>query len=99
MKRTKKCLYCGKEFSTQSAVKKYCCMECAEAAKLEAEGEAEYMRILSDAYSDAEKAEFYNFVRSLDAAKASLTNDSNILFLGPDSPLTQIFYETGAANP
>ena len=35
MKRTKKCLYCGKEFSTQSAVKKYCCMECAEAAKLE----------------------------------------------------------------
>lgn len=35
MKRTKKCLYCGKEFSTQSAVKKYCCMECAEAAKQE----------------------------------------------------------------
>ena len=71
----------------------------AQAEVLEAEGEAEYMRILSDAYSDAEKAEFYNFVRSLDAAKASLTNGSNILFLGPDSPLTQIFYETGAANP
>ena len=71
----------------------------AEAEILEAEGEAEYMRILSDAYADAEKAEFYNFVRSLDAAKASLTNGSNILFLGPDSPLTQIFYETGAANP
>lgn len=35
MKRTKKCLYCGKEFSTQSAVKKYCCIECAEAAKQE----------------------------------------------------------------
>lgn len=35
MKRTKKCLYCGKEFSTLSAVKKYCCTECAEAAKQE----------------------------------------------------------------
>lgn len=70
----------------------------AQAEILRAEGEAEYMRILSDAYSDPDKAEFYNFVRSLDAAKASLTNGSNILFLGPDSPLTQIFYETGAAE-
>ena len=35
MRRTKKCLYCGKEFSTQSAVKKYCSTECADAAKLE----------------------------------------------------------------
>lgn len=67
----------------------------AQAEILEAEGEAEYMRILSDAYADPDKAEFYNFVRSLDAAKASLTNGSNILFLGPDSPLTQIFYENG----
>lgn len=70
----------------------------AQAEILEAEGEAEYMRILSDAYSDRDKAEFYNFVRSLDAAKASLTNGSNILFLGPDSPLAQIFYESGAAS-
>ena len=70
----------------------------AQAEILEAEGEAEYMRILSDAYSDPEKAEFYNFVRSLDAAKASLTNGENVLFLGPDSPLTQIFYESGAAE-
>ena len=70
----------------------------AQAEILQAEGEAEYMRILSDAYSDPDKAEFYNFVRSLDAAKASLTNGSNILFLGPDSPLTQIFYENGTAE-
>ena len=70
----------------------------AQAEILVAEGEAEYMRILSDAYADSNKAEFYNFVRSLDAAKASLTNGSNILFLGPDSPLAQIFYESGAAS-
>ena len=67
----------------------------AQAEVLMAEGEAEYMRILSDAYSDPEKAEFYNFVRSLDAAKASLVNGSNILILGPDSPLAQIFYDSG----
>lgn len=67
----------------------------AQAEVLTSEGEAEYMRILSDAYADPDRAEFYNFVRSLDAAKASLTNGSNVLFLGPDSPLAQIFYNTG----
>ena len=70
----------------------------AKAEILEAEGEAEYMRILSDAYTSADKAEFYNFVRSLDAAKASLTGDENILILGPESPLVQIFYENGTAQ-
>lgn len=64
----------------------------AQAEALEAEGEAEYMRILSDAYADPERAEFYNFVRSLDAAKASLTGDGNVLFLNRNSPLAQIFY-------
>ena len=63
----------------------------AQAEVLQAEGEAEYMRILSDAYSDPDKAEFYNFVRSLDAAKASLINEENVLILGPESPLAQIF--------
>lgn len=67
----------------------------SQAEILVAEGEAEYMRVLSDAYADPDKAEFYNFVRSLDAAKASLTNGSNVLFLGPDSPLAKIFYSTG----
>lgn len=70
----------------------------AKAEVLRAEGEAEYMKILSDAYSDPKKAEFYNFVRSLDAAKASLTGGSNVLFLTPDSPLAQIFYDTIPAN-
>ena len=68
----------------------------AQAEILEAEGEAAYMRILSDAYADKDRAEFYNFVRSLDAAKASLTGDGNILFLNEDAPLAKIFYENGA---
>ncbi len=64
----------------------------AKAEMLEAEGEAEYMRILSDAYADPARAEFYNFVRSLDAARGSLTGSRNVLFLNRTSPLAEIFY-------
>ncbi len=64
----------------------------AEAQQLIAEGEAEYMRILSEAYNDPSKAEFYEFVRSLDAAKASFKEEDNVLVLDKDSPLVQIFY-------
>ena len=53
----------------------------AEAEKIKAEGEAQYMQILSQAYNDESKADFYNFVRSLDAAKASLKNGNNTLLL------------------
>lgn len=69
----------------------------ADAEKLEAEGEAEYMRILSDAYADPQKAEFYSFVRSLDAARASLQGSGdNVLFLDRSSPLAEIFYNKTA---
>lgn len=63
----------------------------AEAANLEAEAEAEYMRIMAEAYSDPQKAEFYTFVRSLEAAKSSLTNGGNTLILPSDSPIAEIF--------
>ncbi len=64
----------------------------AQAAKIEAEGEAEYMRILSEAYADTSRADFYSFVRSLDAAKISMSGENKTLILTPDSPLAQIFY-------
>ncbi|MCI6888125.1 MAG: protease modulator HflC [Lachnospiraceae bacterium] len=64
----------------------------AEAEKIKAEGEAQYMQILSNAYNDASKADFYNFVRSLDAAKAALNNGNNTLILDKSSPIAQIFY-------
>lgn len=64
----------------------------AEAEKIKAEGEAQYMQILSQAYNDESKADFYNFVRSLDAAKASLKNGNNSLILDKSSPIAQIFY-------
>jgi membrane protease subunit HflC len=65
----------------------------ADAAKIIAEGEAEYMKTLSDAYSNKERSEFYTFIRSLDAARASLTGTDKTLILSADSPIAQIFYQ------
>lgn len=64
----------------------------AEAAEIIAKGEAEYMRIMSEAYNDPEKADFYLFLRSLDAAKLTMQGDNKTLILDESSPLTQIFY-------
>lgn len=64
----------------------------AQAEKIMAEGEAQYMQILSDAYNDASKADFYNFVRSLDAARSALEGGNNTLILDKSSPMAQIFY-------
>ena len=64
----------------------------AQAAQITAEGEAEYMRILSEAYNDESKQDFYSFVRSLDAVKASMTGKNKTVILSPDSPIAQIFY-------
>lgn len=63
-----------------------------EAAALVAEGEAEYMRILSEAYNDESKADFYSFVRQLDAVKATLKNGDNTIVLDKDSPIAELFY-------
>lgn len=62
-----------------------------QAEILEAEGEAEYMRILSEAYNTQEKTEFYSFVRSLDALKNSMTGKDKTVVLSADSPIAQIF--------
>ena len=64
----------------------------AQAEQLIAEGEAEYMRILSDAYADETRSDFYAFVRSLDAAKESLKgSNEKTLILPADSPIARIF--------
>ena len=67
-----------------------------QAATILAEGESEYMRILQEAYNSEDKAEFYNFTRSLDALKASLSGGSKTVILDKDSELARILYgETG----
>ena len=62
----------------------------AEAEKIIAEGEAEYMKILSGIYNTKERAELYTFVRALDAAKKSMKGDKTLI-LSADSPLAEIF--------
>lgn len=56
-----------------------------------AAGEAEYMKILSDAYNDKAKADFYIFSLQLDTLKESVTHGNTTLFLDKDSPVAQIF--------
>ena len=62
----------------------------AEAAKLEAEGEAEYMRLLAKAYNSADKKDFYEFTLALDALKQSLTGEEKTIILDKDSELAKI---------
>ncbi|MBQ8592038.1 MAG: protease modulator HflC [Lachnospiraceae bacterium] len=64
----------------------------AQAAEIIAKGEAEYMRILSDAYNNPEKADFYLFLRALDAAKITMTGDNKTLIIDETSPIANIFY-------
>ena len=62
----------------------------AEAAKLEAEGEAEYMRMLAEAYDTADKKSFYEFTLALDALKASLNGEEKTVILDGNSELAKI---------
>ena len=68
----------------------------AEAAKLIAEGEAAYMRMLAEAYNSQEKKDFYEFTLALDALKASLTGEEKTVILDADSDLAKILM--GAAG-
>ncbi|MGP1588782.1 MAG: protease modulator HflC [Oribacterium sp.] len=63
-----------------------------EAAILEAEGEQIYMQTLQNAYNTPEKADFYNYLRSLDALKASLRGENKTVILDKDSELAKVLY-------
>ena len=67
-----------------------------EAAKLEAEGEQEYMRTLAEAYNSKDKQEFYEFTLALDALKQSLDGDEKTVILDGSSELAKILM--GAAG-
>lgn len=63
-----------------------------EAEQIIADGEAEYMQILSDAYNNEEKAEFYNYLRSLDAVEGSLSGENNTIIMDKNSEIAKILY-------
>lgn len=70
----------------------------AQAEKIRAEGEAEYMKILSEAYNDKDKSDFYSFVRSLDAAKKSMKGSNKTLVLPSDSPIAEVFIKNAGTE-
>ncbi len=67
----------------------------AQAAALEAEGEAEYMRLLAEAYDTEDKKDFYEFTLALDALKQSLTGEEKTIILDGDSELAKILAGAG----
>ncbi len=66
-----------------------------QAEILVAEGEAEYMKILQEAYNTEDKADFYNYLRSLDALKGSLAGGNKTVILDSDSELAKILNGEG----
>ena len=67
----------------------------AQSAKLIAEGEAEYMRMLAEAYNTEDKKEFYEFILALDALKTSLTGENKTVILDADSDLAKLLMGVG----
>ena len=61
----------------------------AQAEKIKAEGESEYMRILAEAYNTPEKQSFYEFMRALDALEVSLSGDKTTIILDKDSVIAK----------
>ena len=66
-----------------------------QAAITIAEGEAEYMKKISEAYDTEEKQEFYSFLRGLDALKESLGGKNKTIILNRDSELVKVLYGEG----
>ena len=63
----------------------------ADAEKRNGEAEAKFMEILAEAYSSPEKAEFYKFVRQLDALKTSFENQSDsVIILDESSEIARV---------
>ena len=51
------------------------------------------MQTLQDAYNTADKADFYNYIRSLDALKTSLAGSGEkTIVLDKDSELVRVLY-------
>ncbi|WP_326906686.1 protease modulator HflC [Sedimentibacter sp. MB31-C6] len=61
----------------------------ATAEELKGEGESEYMKIIANAYSTEDRANYYEFVRSLEALKVTMQGEKTI-FLPADSYIVRV---------
>ena len=62
----------------------------AEAERIKARGEAEYMQLLAAAYSGPGREEFFSFMRGLDAVRESMNGGDKTIILDRDSILAEI---------
>ena len=62
----------------------------ARAEAIIAEGEAEYMRILADAYNSPDKRDFFIFMRGLEALKTSLAGEEKTVILDAASEFVKL---------
>ena len=70
----------------------------AEAERIIAVGEAEYMRILAEAFNSEDKRDFYIFMRGLEALKTALNGDENTIILDGDSELARLLINPYSAT-
>ncbi len=67
----------------------------AQADKLSGEAEEQYMQILQSVYNVTDKAQFYTFIRELEALEKSLRGGDKTIVLSPDSPIVRILNQSG----
>lgn len=67
-----------------------------EANQIRGEGDADAARIYGDAYS--QDAEFFAFLRSMEAYRDSFANGNDVLVLSPDSEFFRYFNQMSAAG-
>ena len=61
----------------------------ANAEQIRAEGEAEYMRLMSEAYDTEDKRDFYEFQLALETLKKTFTGAEKTIILGADNPISK----------
>ena len=62
----------------------------AKAAVIRAEGDTEYMRILSEIYDDPDEADFYTFMIAMDSMQNAMKGEKTLV-IGADSPIAKLF--------
>lgn len=61
----------------------------ASSEELKGQGESEYMKIIAEAYSTEDRVEYFEFIRSLEALKATMQGDKTII-LPADSYIVRV---------
>ena len=64
MKRTKKCAFCGKEFTANSGSQRYCCEECGEKAKRQKKARQRDFLKSTEPIMDIQDAEYLSFSKA-----------------------------------